>query len=156
VTTSYETITHITGSGIHLPDDVPLEAWFPTRKLFNEWVTDPDDANCPECLAKAATLVSTVETKVAATSFPADQAVAEWLIGAGRSGEYVFNSDTGEVEDNGIATSEWQWVRLNDGDLILGCFPQAWAYEAVEHMVQADFDRAQATNLLSIHKIEEE
>ena len=41
----------------------------------------------------------------------------------------VLNAD--EFSDDG--RSNWVWVRLRNGDLILGVFPQGETYEAVEY-----------------------
>lgn len=38
--------------------------------------------------------------------------------------------------------SEWRWFRLNNGDLILGFFPQADGYEAMETIVDHDYEAA--------------
>lgn len=34
--------------------------------------------------------------------------------------------------EHGLARSQWVWVRLQNGDLILGCFPQDDTYFATE------------------------
>ena len=41
---------------------------------------------------------------------------------------YVLSQDI----DTGDGRSEWVWVRLGNGDLILGVFPQGDTYFAVE------------------------
>jgi len=43
------------------------------------------------------------------------------------------------VGDDG--RSEWTWLRLVNGDLMLGVFPQGRTYEKVESLVNSDFDR---------------
>ena len=59
---------------------------------------------------------------VLATVAPADTAVARYVLGQPVNPQ-------GKV---GEGRSPMYWVRLQNGDLMLGCFPQAEAYEATE------------------------
>lgn len=50
-------------------------------------------------------------------------------------------------EENGITRSEWQWIRLANGDLILGVYPQDELYSSIEEIAHKDFLDGVALNI---------
>jgi hypothetical protein len=69
----------------------------------------------------------------------------------------IFDEMVKVVAANPNAADEWldegwsapAWVRLANGDLILGCFPLGPTYEALEVEVELDWDTAQASDSIS-------
>lgn len=99
--------------------------------------------------------VSTVESGpvFAAHTYPADSAAARWVISLPSKGDRVFNPGTGDVEKWDGTRSEWRWVRFADGDLMLGCYPQADSYSTLESVVDEDFERAEGNDTLRIIQV---
>lgn len=69
-----------------------------------------------------------VPEKQIAHSFPANEAVVTVLL------EMVVGDDT---------RSDFRWLRLQNGDLILGVFPRGDGYFEVETEVEFDYKRAE-------------
>jgi hypothetical protein len=44
-------------------------------------------------------------------------------------------------EQDGFTRSEWLWIRIANGDLILGLFPQDDMYFDIEHLIEADYEK---------------
>lgn len=62
----------------------------------------------------------------AATEWP-----IAWVHPASRdSVDYVLSQSSDDADDDG--RSNWCWIRLQNGDLILGVYPQGDTYSAVE------------------------
>lgn len=62
---------------------------------------------------------------------------------------YEFPADPKAVHDvleapvgTGDGRSGWTWLRLRNGDLMLGVWPQGETYFEVETMVEQDYKRA--------------
>lgn len=73
--------------------------------------------------------------RLLSTHFPASQEAVDLLLSQ-------------PINDDG--RSEWRWVRLANGDLILGLFPQGEAYFELEGMVAADLKRAEVVEPVTI------
>lgn len=59
-----------------------------------------------------------------------------------------------ENPPDGNGRSEWHWIHLADGDLIVGFFPQADDYEAAQVFAEADFFLAEADSEVCGHVID--
>lgn len=142
-----------------------------TRYLIE---VDSDDAVAPEAVAGFLRLhrsvvvatvrewvpeVSTVETGSVhvAQSWPANEAVANYLFSLPEDGGWLFDPGGDDVNpglryvDKGESVSHVLWVRLANGNLYLAMAPQGATYEVVEQVVDDDYLRAQDLGTVVTH-----
>lgn len=62
----------------------------------------------------------------------------------------VLNSHIAENEEHNDGRSRYTWLRLANGDLMLGVYPQGDTYFEVENAVAEDYERADRDNELSL------
>lgn len=68
--------------------------------------------------------------------------------------EHVFASPINAWDDPTFPNqgrSPWVWIRLANGDLLLGCFPQADTYMEIEQAVEYDWHRSDNNRAPLIH-----
>jgi hypothetical protein len=64
--------------------------------------------------------------------------LAESFIASDEGVEMVLTAHT----EDGEGRTDWLWIRLNNGDLILGVYPQGETYGRVLAIVAADYRKA--------------
>jgi hypothetical protein len=78
-----------------------------------------------------------------ASVFPANDASFNEMV------KFVAEHPNADDEYLDEGWSAPRWVRLANGDLILGCFPLGPTYEALEVEVELDWGTAQASDSIS-------